>query len=230
MVSIVYVILSLLFLYISKHKLSIEFSRLIHRFGGNRNSLIIFWSIIFLPGTVIHEMSHFLFAILTGARTGKIEIFPSFLEEDWENEEGGSGVTLGYVQTQRLNPLQGFLVGTAPFLVGIGLLVWLASMIKVSYDNSLIYLLLFQGYLFFTVSNSFFPSWSDIKQTIPLLVTLSIVSILIWLLGFQFLLQPNSFVFGILDTISLTLVVSTTINILIIGLILFLRRVSPRRR
>lgn len=229
MESIFFVILSLVLLYFSKHKLSGEFSRLIHKFGGNRNTLIVLWSIVFLPGTVIHEMSHLIFAMLTGARTGKIEIFPRFLEEDWENEEQGTGVTLGSVQTQKLNLIQGFLVGTAPFIVGIALLIWLASMIQASFSQSSYYLLLLQGYLFFTISNSFFPSWTDIKQVIPLTVVTAIAMLIFWLIGIKVVMSPNNQLSGVADTISSVAFMSTILNLFIIILFWFSHRaLRPR--
>lgn len=230
MFSFLKILIGLLVLYFSNHKLSLEFSRLIHRFGGDRNSLIVLWSIIFLPGTVIHEMSHFIFAMLTGARTGKIEIFPRFLEEEWESEGKSSGVTMGYVQTQKLNLIQGFLVGTAPFVVGIILLIWLSISIRSSYESSNIYTLILQGYLFFTVSNSFFPSWADIKQVIPLTVVVLVFIIFGWLVGFNFAYTPNSQIISISEIISSVFFLSTLLNALFVLLLWLVRRFFRVRR
>ncbi len=224
------VIFCLILLYLSQKKLVSIFGRLIHRFGGSRNSLIIFWSIIFLPGTVIHELSHFLFAILTGARTGKIEIFPRILEEDFESEEKG-GVTLGFVQTQKLNPIQGVFVGLAPFFVGLALLIWISSSIQSSYLSTSYYLLIFQGYLFFTISNSFFPSGSDLKHVIPATMILAILAFILWYLGVQFFWKPSTQFYDVLNTITLTIASSAVLNLIIIILISILNKVlSPKRR
>lgn len=227
MVQTFYFVLSLVVLYLTQKKLIAQFSRLIHRFGGSRNTLIIFWSIIFLPGTIIHELSHFFFAILTGARTGKIEVFPRILEESLENEESG-GVTLGFVQTQKLNPFQGLLVGLAPFLVGLSLLVWLSSSMQSSYASGSFSLLFLQGYLFFTISNSFFPSRSDLRHVVPLVITVSLIGLLLWIFGFQVLLKPSPTVLGILETISLTLAISVILNILIIFVIFIIRKIFKK--
>jgi len=219
--SVALVPLSLLLLFFSKRWLTIEISHLVHRFGGGHRAIIVIWSIIFLPGTVIHELSHFFFAILTGARTGKIEIFPEHLEDEWEDENSGQSVALGYVQTQRLNPLQGFLVGTAPFIVGLILLIWLASLLQTSYDSGQTVYLCFQGYLFFTIANSFFPSWSDIKQTLPLIIIALITVIIAWTLGLRIFISSNSQIVSLMDTISSTLLISIAAN-LILCVILFL--------
>lgn len=208
-------------LFVTQKWLMVQISKLIHKLGGSRNSLIVVWSIIFLPGTVIHELSHFLFAILTGARTGKIEIFPRFLEEDWEDEESGGNVTLGYVQTQRLNPIQGLFVGLAPFIVGIAMLVWISSQIQLSYLSASYFLLAFQGYLFFTISNSFFPSSSDLKHVYPVVITLIIILAALWFFGVKFLVTPSAAFYDLLTTMSLTLMFSALVNLAIV-IMLFL--------
>ncbi len=213
-------------LFVTQKWLMIQISKLIHKLGGNRNSLIVVWSIIFLPGTVIHELSHFLFAILTGARTGKIEIFPRFLEEDWEDEESGGSVTLGYVQTQRLNPIQGLFVGLAPFIIGMALLVWISSQIQLSYLGASYYLLAFQGYLFFTISNSFFPSGSDLKHVYPVVITLIIVLAALWFFGINFLVTPSAAFFNLLSTMSLTLMFSALVNLAIVILLFLANKIK----
>lgn len=204
------------------------FARLIHRLGGNQKTLIVLWSIIFLPGTVIHEISHFLLAAATGARTGKIEIFPEFLEKELDEEESGS-VRLGSVQVARLNPIQGFLVGLAPFFSGLALLIWLASMLQTDFQMERFWPLAIETYFFFVIANSFFPSWSDIRQTLPLIFISIIVGLLIWLLGFQFQISPISPIWGLLDTLGHALMVSITFNFVILITLLLLNRFLRHR-
>ncbi len=228
--SIVFVLISLLLIFFSKKWLTVEISHLIHLFGGGNRSLIVIWSLIFLPGTVIHEMSHFFFAIITGARTGKIEIFPELLEDDWEDEGRGQTVALGYVQTQKPNPIQGFFIGTAPFVVGLILLIWLASLIQTSSGSGQWAVAFLQGYLFFTVANSFFPSWSDIRQTLPLVIIVFVAGLLAWILGFQIFISPSSKIISLSDTISTTLLISVVINLFLIGILFIANRTLRHRR
>ncbi len=217
--AIVFLLLSLFLLYFSGRSLLFQLTHLVHRTGGSRRFLIVLWSLIFLPGTIIHELSHFFLAILVGARTGKIEIFPEFLDMD---DEGG-GVALGSVQTQKLNILQGVLVGLAPFFVGLGLLVWLGALIQQSYFIPNYTALILQSYLFFTISNSFFPSHSDLVHVIPAAITTVIVIIIAWLVGVQFSFSVSKTVADIAQTIFLTLVVSALLNF-VISLILHILR------
>lgn len=226
--SIIYVLLSLTLLYFSKRLLTLEFSRLIRRFGGSRHSLVIAWSVVFLPGTVVHELSHFFFAILTGARTGKIQVLPEYLESELRDESEGKHVALGYVQTQKLNPIQGFFVGNAPFLVGLIVMVWLSSLLQDSFASRDYTLIFLQGYLFFTVANSFFPSWTDIKQTLPFVIIIAVLGVVLWLVGVAVFIKPNAYIVGLLDTITTTISVSAVLNFLIVTTLYFLGKIFRR--
>jgi len=224
---LLFVVLSLLCLLLTKKKMTQDLSRLIHHLGGNQHSAIIVWSIIFLPGTLIHEISHFLVAALTGARTGKIEIFPEYLED--KSDEKSTHVVLGSIQTQKLNPIQGFLVGIAPFISGMALLIWLASLLQTSFAARDVWLLLLEGYLFFTVANSFLPSWPDIKQTLPFVIISLVVALLAWYFGFQIFLDSNSYIWTILNSLWQAIGISVLINLSLIG-ILFILNLNIKRK
>jgi len=82
----------------------------------NRNSLgIKLYSLLFLPGTIIHELGHFLTAAVLLVPTGTITIFPEDLDDN--------RVKLGSVQVARTDFLRGSLIGIAPLVVGCVLLL-----------------------------------------------------------------------------------------------------------
>lgn len=223
---LLYVLLSLAVLLFTKKKMTLDLSRLIHRFGGGQHSTMIVWSIIFLPGTLIHEISHFLVAALTGARTGKIEIFPEYLED---SDEESTHVALGSVQTQKLNPIRGFLMGIAPFIFGMALLVWLAFLLQTAYSEGNTWLVILEGYLFFTIANSFFPSWTDIKQTLPFVIISLVVALLAWYFGFQISLSSTSYVWTVLDSLWKAVLISILLNLAIIGVLFILNQITKRK-
>lgn len=206
--------------------MTLDLSHLIHRFGGSQHSTMIVWSIIFLPGTLIHEISHFLVAALTGARTGKIEIFPEYLED---SDEKSTHVALGSVQTQKLNPIRGFLMGIAPFIFGMALLVWLAFLLQTAYSEGNTWLVILEGYLFFTIANSFFPSWTDIKQTLPFVIISLVVALLAWYFGFQISLSSTSYVWTVLDSLWKAVLISILLNLAIIGVLFILNQITKRK-
>src|SRR5919106_1402887 len=68
------------------------------------------FSMIFLPGVFLHELSHFLMAKLLFIRTGKFSLFPQALPD--------GRLQLGYVETARSDVVRDSLVGAAPLIVG----------------------------------------------------------------------------------------------------------------
>lgn len=226
--NVLLLILALVLLFFSTRSLNKQISRLVYRLGGSTKGTIILWSFIFLPGTIIHEISHFLLAAFTGARTGKIEIFPEFLDEEFA-DEGKKNVTLGYVQTSRLNPIQGFLVGLAPFFSGLGILLWLSTLIPQSFSGQQYAILALETYFFFTVSNSFFPSWADIRQTLTFIILFFITLVIAWFYGATFLFQIPSVVNETLLNLSLTLSFSLGLNLVFIFLTYSLNHFLRRR-
>jgi hypothetical protein len=226
--SFIYVILSLLGLLFTKKKLTSEVSDFVRRLGGSQRAVIVIWSIFFLPGTIVHELSHFLTAALFGARTGKIEIFPEYLEEELEGNS--SRVVLGSVQTQKLNPVQGFFVGTAPFITGLPLLIWLASLLVDSYQAKNTGILLLEGYFFFTIANSFFPSWSDIKQAVPFVIISLFFGLVAWYFGFQLLLSSESSLWIVFDSFWKAISLSVILNLVFIGIFYILLSILRKKR
>ena len=207
-------------LYLTRRKLTADLGRLIGRFGGGQRAFVWLWSLIFLPGTIIHEMSHLFAAAVTGTKIGKVEIFPELPRSGIgaEFDQQKKSVHLGYVQTQELGLFRGFLVGTAPFLVGLGLLVWISSTFEISNLKFQISNLL-KLYLFFTIANSLFPSWVDIKHALPLIILGIIAGIGLYFSGVNMTLTPDSPVLIAISALSKALMLSVIINFSILLII-----------
>lgn len=79
--------------------------------------------VLIFPGTVLHELAHFLFCKLLGVPTGKVVLFRPVEEED-------GSITFGFVEHAESDPLRGALVAIAPALFvpfaiwGILTLIW----------------------------------------------------------------------------------------------------------
>lgn len=199
-----------------------------------------------MPGTIIHEVSHFLAAALTGARTGKIEIFPQLPRKTLEGEIDKNVKTqrLGSVETQSLNPIRGFIVGAAPLIVGAGLMIWLAANFKVDIFIAVLnpstslgmtgtglgmterMLPLLKLYLFFTIANSLFPSWADVKQTLPLIAIGIILGGILWTAGIQVKIGPDSPLWGIIKSLDNALWISAGLNIALWAVLKIARRLA----
>ena len=145
------------------------------------------FSMLFFPGVLMHELSHFLVAKLLGVRTGGFSLLPQVLPD--------GRLILGYVETARTDVVRDSLIGLAPLVAG-GLFIAYASIFKL---NLLLLWQTFQNgqgelflaalrampnvndfplwfYLTFSVSSTMLPSASDRHAWTPLAVW--VVSIL----------------------------------------------------
>jgi len=125
----------------------------IYRLTGNKRISIIIYSILFFPGTFIHEMSHFLTALFLLVPISDVHILPRFKEDD--------KVKLGSVETQKVDFIRNFLVGTAPFIFGIVIIFTLSNLFIKQYFPLNSYMTFLFGYIIFQVANSMYLSGAD---------------------------------------------------------------------
>jgi hypothetical protein len=136
------------------------------------------FSLLFFPGVLLHEFSHFLAAKMLRVRTGGFSLIPQVTED--------GRLLLGYVETQRTDVVRDSLIGLAPLVAG-GLFVAYASVYKLdllllwqTFQNgqTVLFLSALQAlprvndfplwfYLTFAVSSTMLPSASDRHAWIP---------------------------------------------------------------
>lgn len=93
--------------------------------GGDHYTGIVVYSLLFLPGVVIHEMSHFFAATLMGVRTGEISIFPR------RDSEDDGRIALGTVKVEKTDFIRSSLIGAAPFVTGS---IALFALVSIMFD------------------------------------------------------------------------------------------------
>jgi hypothetical protein len=151
-------------------------------------SLVLF-SLLFFPGVLLHESSHYLAARLLGVRTGGFSLLPSLMDE--------GKLRLGYVETTASDPLREALIGAAPLLAGGALVAYLGvqrlGLVPlaplIAQGN---WVAFWQGfyalpertdfwlwfYLAFTISSTMLPSASDRRAWLPVsLVVLALLGL-----------------------------------------------------
>ncbi len=139
---------------------------------GNRESAVwLFW-VLFLPGTLLHEFSHWLIATLLRVKTGRFSL--------WPKPKKGGELQMGSLQVEVVDPFRYSLIGLAPLIFGsvailfigqnrlelghFGLAlvsgeleaVWQAVLDTLAVSDVWLWL-----YLFFAISNAMLPSASD---------------------------------------------------------------------
>jgi hypothetical protein len=154
----------------------------------------VLFSLLFLPGVFLHEISHFVMARLVGVRTGKFSMLPKPLDD--------GRLQLGYVETASTDLFRDALIGAAPLITG-GAFVIYAGIYHLSVEafweslqsgaaSELIAVLssIISGadfwvwfYLTFTVSSTMLPSSSDRRAWRPLAFIGILIAGLIFLAG-----------------------------------------------
>jgi hypothetical protein len=82
---------------------------------------IALFSLLFFPGVLLHESSHYVMAKLLRVPTGKVSLIPQSIE--------GNRLRLGFVETGKTDILRDALIGAAPMLTG-GLFVAYAGIMR----------------------------------------------------------------------------------------------------
>lgn len=137
------------------------------------------FSVIFFPGVVLHELSHFLMAKLLHVRTGRFSLIPRPLP--------GGKLQMGYVETEATDVFRDSLIGLAPLIAGSVFVsyaginqlrldvlwdVWQAGNLNLFYQaiqtlpavqDFYVWL-----YLIFAVSSTMLPSEADSHAWLPL--------------------------------------------------------------
>lgn len=119
---------------------------------------------LYLPGTVLHELAHFAFAIACRLRVRSVSVIPS-----WDRHY----IKLGSVVYEKKDVFRSVLVGIAPFFAGLAFF-WFIGFFRIFPSTNLGLSILF-GYLIFTVSSTMFSSKQDlvdIVYIIPFIVIL----------------------------------------------------------
>lgn len=118
-----------------------------------KNDKIVFTiiSLFFLPGTILHEMTHFFAAIVLMLNVHEVKIFPEF-EKNY--------IKLGKVLYEKKDIVRGILVGVAPVFGGLLFFLWFSVFKIFPQQNMIINILL--AYIIFSVSSTMFSSKQDL--------------------------------------------------------------------
>ena len=195
------------------------------------------FSLLFLPGVLLHETSHYLMARLLGVRTGRFSIIPRKLE--------GGRIRLGYVETASTDFFRDALIGLAPLVIG-GAFIGLVGVSKLGLNmvlagithgqltplNMTIQSIIAQPdfwlwfYLVFTVSSTMMPSASDRRAWLPLILVIVIVMGLLLLIGLGswLLTRFGSAVLTAVDAIIMVFGLTVFIHLILLLPLFLIRR------
>lgn len=186
--------LLLLGLAVLQRRVHFEFQAIFLLFTKRIDLSILLFSIVFLPGVLLHEISHFLTAKLLRVPTGRFSILPRPLPE--------GKLQLGYVETYKTDVFRDALIGIAPLLTGMTVIALISyfqfeiipstDTIKIAsmninmdtffrvYNQSDFWLWF---YFIFVISSTMYPSASDRRSWLPMFVLLFVILLVFILLG-----------------------------------------------
>lgn len=133
----------------------------------NKKAAFIFLAVIFLPGTIVHELSHLITAGLLRVPAGKIEILP---------EIEGNEVKFGSVGIAQTDLARRFLIGIAPVVFGLSV-ISTAILISINMfsDQMLWWQIALVLYFIFVVANTMFASQKDMEGSMVLYLVLILI-------------------------------------------------------
>lgn len=203
-------VLQILLIYLLSRLTINEFFYFLRIFFRNHHFIYGLVSLFFLPGTIIHEMGHFIAATVLMLRVYDMRIFPQ-----WEKNQ----IKLGSVLYEKKDVFRGILVGMAPIFFSF-FFFWFLSRFKMFPSDNFWLNILF-GYIVFAVSSTMFSSKQDLVDFIFIipLVIIIIGIIYIFDLRIDFILTNNSIVNGLtsfFQEINFYLLFSLVINLVLI--------------
>ena len=150
------------------------------------------FSVLFFPGVLLHELSHYLAARLLKVPVMEFSLTPQTLPD--------GNIRLGYIETHSTDVLRDALIGLAPLLAGSLVIIYIGVvqlniLALIPLINSFtgfknaVQILLNQPdfwlwlYILLVISSTMFPSSSDRKSWLPIGIFLFIIGLMILVTG-----------------------------------------------
>lgn len=108
-------------LFLLARRLVNSLARLIYKVTRSHGAVVNILAIFFLPGTIMHELAHLLFAGVMLVPVGEMSVIPEI--QDIPVGRQGMGVRLGSVQIGRTDPFRRTIIGVAPVIFGMLLIL-----------------------------------------------------------------------------------------------------------
>lgn len=184
------IITELIILYILSRKLTQNMFIAVFLLTKSRPAAVGFLSLLFFPGTVIHELAHLFTAEILGVRTSGLTLVPEGIEQ--------KEVRTGSVSIAQSDPIRRAVIGIAPVFVGLSTLgilsyflpgVWEQVLLDIQNGILLtsysLYIFALMVYAFFAVSNTMFSSPEDLEGFWPVVGIITLLSAALYIAGIR---------------------------------------------
>lgn len=173
MIFLLLFIFELLLLFFLSRFLTQSLSQLFFFITKSQRFVIHLLSFLFLPGVIVHELSHLIMAVILFVPTGEIEFKPQM--------KGEKAIKMGSVAIGKTDPFRRALIGVAPILAGVSILAGALFYFTSSTSFSVIILL----YVLFQITNTMFSSGKDVEGIVEFLLVMIILLVALYFVGFR---------------------------------------------
>ncbi len=211
-------ILELILLYALTRSINRSLYIFLFKLAKNRDIAIGLFSLLSLPGTIIHELAHLIMAEALRVPTGKISFTPKVAIDGTKHD-----IQIGSLEVAKVDLVRKYLVGLAPLFLGLAMLsliIWTFGYIWP--QTTSIYqqggLVILAGYLLFSISNNMFSSAKDLEGFWMFAFVVGLFLIAFYLSGVQLVVtgQALEFTLKIVQNLTQTLAVVLGVNSLLV--------------
>lgn len=215
-------VIELIALFYVSRSLQKKLGSFLFRVTRNKKISVYIMAILFLPGTVIHELSHFLTGLFLLVPVGEIEFIPELSEDT---------VKLGSAEIGKTDPIRRFLIGVAPLVVGTCLILsvvyYFSQNLIVSENVWLARSLV--GVIVFEVANTMFLSKKDLEGSWRIYLLLIFLFFVLYFLGINLSAEAVNWLTDsklnlIFATAAFFMAIPVVIDFVIIGLLKFFNK------
>jgi hypothetical protein len=200
-----------------------QLAQFLYALTRSKNGSILFVSILFLPGTIIHEMSHFFAATALLLPVDEVRIFP-----EWHGDKIWLG-KVGYRSTKS-DFIRPILVGIAPVFGAVSVFIFLKIIGIFPSENIGMNVVI--GYFLYSISANMFSSKQDLVDLIYAVPVLIIAGALWYISGITIRFKiPDAYVSGgqsVLQFVNFCITISLVTHIGLIVVIRILRFMIKR--
>lgn len=198
---------SIILIFVFSKNVINELYLFIHRITKSKTITVYFLALLYAPGTILHEMSHFFSAAGLLLPVRSIDLVPEVTEQ---------GIKMGSVSYVRKDFFRGLLVGIAPFFAGLFFFYVVAS---VELDTMSVWFRIIVAYLMFVISASMFSSPQDLVDLVFIIPFILIILLLLYIFqidttGFFVTIVGSSFFISFFEKINTFLILSGIINVI----------------
>lgn len=136
-------------------------------------SILYYIGLLYFPGTLLHELSHFLAAVLLRVPVASFSIMPKVTP---------TGILFGRVSVQKVDPFRSAIIAIAPLLTGAVTLFVVLNWLQRNAGLNIVTFLV--SYAALCLINMMIPSKQDMKVALPGLMIIFGLAVFIYLLFF----------------------------------------------